>query len=271
MNDEFPLPRFRKPPVSEVALGVQFPAVLNPVHLGLYYQRVKARFPKFQVQPPVAPSLETFGVSPTFDIQIQTMGLQSRMWFLSEDEDSLIQLQSDRLLFNWRSGQKASPYPHFDAVHAEFVKAFDELETLAEAEGITGIIVNQCEVLYVNRLSTANTGVPLSAPEKIFRVWSDNLGVEWREPQEDLSFTVRYRLNDEEGKPFGRLTAAMLSSSSAPHIAPGFQLEMTARGVPQGTGREGIAAFHDHGHRAIVRCFAALTTPEMHKLWERYQ
>jgi len=87
--------------------------------------------------------------------------------------------------------------------------------------------------------------------------------VEWREPQEDLSFTVRYRLNDEEGKPFGRLTAAMLSSSSAPHIAPGFQLEMTARGVPQGTGREGIAAFHDHGHRAIVRCFAALTTPEI--------
>jgi uncharacterized protein (TIGR04255 family) len=274
MNDEVPLPRFRKPPVSEVAVGVQFPAVLNPVHLGLYYQRVKARFPKFQVQPPVTPSFETFGASPimAFGIQMQTtMGLQPRMWFLSEDENSLIQLQSDRLLFNWRSGLRGSPYPHFDAVHAEFERAFDELETLAEAEGITGMTVNQCEVLYVNPLPTANTGVPLSAPEKIFRIWSDNLGVEWKEPQEDLSFTVRYRLNDEEGKPFGRLTAAVLSSSSAPHISPGFQLEMTARGVPQGTGREGIAAFHDHGHRAIVRCFAAVTTPEMHKLWERYQ
>ncbi len=61
MNDEIPLPRFRKPPVSEVAVGVQFPAVLNPVHLGLYYQRVKARFPKVQVQPPIPPSFETFG------------------------------------------------------------------------------------------------------------------------------------------------------------------------------------------------------------------
>src|SRR6266436_4791123 len=101
MNDEVPLPRFQKPPVSEVALGVQFPAVLNPVHLGLYYQRVKARFPKLQVQPPVPPSFETFGASPTmtFSIQLQP-GLQPRMWFLSEDETSLIQLQSDRLIFN---------------------------------------------------------------------------------------------------------------------------------------------------------------------------
>lgn len=256
--------------MSEVALGVQFPAVLNPVHLGLYYQRVKARFPKLQVQPPVPPSFETFGVSPTmaFSIQMQMGGFQPRMWFLSEDENSLIQLQSDRLLFNWRAGRKGSPYQHFDAVHAEFVKAFDELEMLVKAEGIADIVVNQCEVVYVNPLPTASTGVPLSSPEKIFRVWRDNLGVEWKEPQEDLSFTVRYRLNDEEGKPFGRLTAAVLSSSEA---ASGFQLEITARGVPQGTGRAGIAAFHAHGHKAIVRCFAAITTPEMHKLWERYQ
>src|SRR5437879_5376325 len=146
MNDEVPLPRFRKPPVSEVALGVQFPAVLNPVHLGLYYQRVKARFPKVQVQPPVASSFETFEASPSISFSIGMP--QPRMWFLSEDENSLIQLQSDRLLFNWRSGLQGSPYPHFDKVHAEFVKAFDELEALAEAEGITGIVANQCEVLY---------------------------------------------------------------------------------------------------------------------------
>jgi uncharacterized protein (TIGR04255 family) len=272
MNDDVPLPRFRNPPVSEVALGVQFPAVLNPVHLGLYYQRVKARFPKVQVQPPITSAFETFASSPIVaGIPIPIMGLQPRMWFLSEDESSLIQLQSDRLLFNWRGSLQGIPYPHFDAVHAEFVNALDVLETLAEAEGITDMVANQCEVLYVNPLPTASTGVALSEPEKIFRICSNQRGVEWREPQEDLSFTLRYRLNDGEGKPFGRLTAAVLSSGSAPHIAPGFQLEMTARGVPQGSGRQGITAFHDHGHRAIVRCFAALTTLEMHKLWERYQ
>jgi uncharacterized protein (TIGR04255 family) len=274
MNDDAPLPRFRNPPVSEVALGVQFPAVLNPVHLGLYYQRVKARFPKVQVQPPIAAAFETFAPSPTvlgMPVPTPIMGLQPRMWFLSEDENSLIQLQSDRLLYNWRGGLQGVPYPHFEAVHAEFVNAFDILEALSEAEGITEVVVNQCEVLYVNRLPTANTGVTVTEPERIFRVLSNQRGREWDEPREDLSFIIRYRLNDAGGKPFGRLTAVAASSSSTPQIAPGFQLEMVARGVPQGTGRQGIAAFHDHGHRAIVRCFAAITTPEMHKLWERYQ
>jgi uncharacterized protein (TIGR04255 family) len=275
MNDEVRLPRFRKAPVSEVALGVQFPSVLNPVHLGLYYQRVKVSFPKVQVQPPIHSSFETFDPAPMIPIGIpilQTMSFQPpRMWFLSEDENSLIQLQSDRLLFNWRGGLRGSPYPHFDAVYSEFTKAFEILEKLAEAEGIGSIVANQCEVVYVNPLPTENTGVPLSSPEKIFRVCSNSVGTEWREPQEASSFTVRYRLNDQTGKPFGRLTAIVLSSSAAPQIASGFQLEMTARGVPLGPGREGVAAFHDQGHQAIVRCFAALTTPEMHKLWERYQ
>jgi uncharacterized protein (TIGR04255 family) len=273
MNDEAPLPRFRKPPVSEVAVGVQFPAVLNPVHLGLYYQRIKTRFPKVQVHSPLLATFETFGASPIMPVGIQmpTFSLQPRMWFMSVDEDLTIQLQSDRLILNWRGGAQRSAYPHFETVHAEFEKAFDELETLAAAEGVTGIAVNQCEVAYVNPLPTESTGILLSEPEKIFRVWNDTLGVEWKQPLEDLSFTVRYRLNDEDGNSFGRLTATVLSSSAAPQIAPGFRLDMTGRGIPRGTGREGVATFHDHAHRAIVRCFAALTTPEMHQLWERYQ
>ena len=131
MNGDAPLPRFRKPPVSEVALGVQFPSILNPVHLGLYYQRVKSRFPKIQMQSPVLPVFETFGTSGSPGTQFAfTHGMQPRMWFLSDDENFLIQLQSDRLLVNWRSGAQAAPYPHFDAVQAVFTNALDELEAV---------------------------------------------------------------------------------------------------------------------------------------------
>jgi len=198
------------------------------------------------------------------------------MWFLSQDENSLIQLQSDRLIFNWRGGLRGSPYPHFATVYEGFVKAFDELDALAEAEGITGMEVNQCEVVYVNALPPSKTGTPLSEPEKIFSVWTDGRGAEWRQPLEDLSFTARYLLNDEQGNAFGRLTIALSSSSSPPFGLPlrpsaGFQLELIARGKPLGPGRQGVAPFHDYGHQAIVRCFTAITTPEMHKLWERYQ
>ena len=47
MDQQPSLPRFKKPPVSEVAIGIQFQApILTPVHLGLYYQRIKDRCTK---------------------------------------------------------------------------------------------------------------------------------------------------------------------------------------------------------------------------------
>src|SRR5208282_5564239 len=100
------LPKFRKPPVSEVALGVQFSMPdLTPVHLGLYYQRVRSRFPTVQVQPPLPPAFETFGPAPTLSFSFPLMGLPSpRMWFVADGGASLIQLQAGRLFFNWRGG-----------------------------------------------------------------------------------------------------------------------------------------------------------------------
>ena len=274
MNDEAPLPRFRKPPVAEVVLGVQFPSILSPAHLGLYYEKVKLRFPKIQVHPPVFSVIETFGTSaipgPQFTFTAgTTAGTQARMWFLSEDDNFLIQLQSDRLIVNWRTGPQGTPYPHFDAVKAVFANALDELEALLKDEKLS-LAVNQCEVVYINPILTATTGVPISEPQRIFRVCSAERGSEWEEPLEHISCNARYLLKDEAGTPYGRLTVTLASGATADQ-SPAFQLELTARGLPQGAGREGIVAFHNHGHRAIVRCFAAITTPEMHKLWERYQ
>jgi uncharacterized protein (TIGR04255 family) len=166
MNDEVPLPRFRKPPVSEVVLGVQFPSVLGPAHLGLYYEKVKSRFPKFQVHQPVASVIETFGAGALPSLQFNvSAAMQPRMWFLSEDDNFLIQLQSDRLLVNWRSGPQRASYPHFEAVRAVFTNALDELEALAQAEKMS-IAVNQCEVVYVNPILAANIDVPLSEPQE---------------------------------------------------------------------------------------------------------
>jgi uncharacterized protein (TIGR04255 family) len=276
MSEQPSLPRFRKPPVSEVAMGVQFQApVLTPVHLGLYYQKIKDRFPGVAVQSPLQPVFETFEAAPmvaiSFPFPFPGMSAASpRMWFSSQDGSSLIQLQGGKLLFNWRGGLEQNAYPHFDAVQSEFMKALDELNALIDSEGMSAISVNQCELVYINPLPFSATGIPLSEAAKIFRVWSGAQGDEWRDAPEDIAFSARYRFNDENGNPFGRLNVA-LSSGVAADGTPGFQLEMAARGRPIGEGSAGIAAFHNHAHQAIVRCFAAITTPEMHERWERYQ
>jgi len=272
MADETPLPRFRKPPVSEVAVGVQFADVLTAVHLGLYYQRIKTRFPRVQVVPPLPAMFETFALpaDPTPLPQIVIDGTRPRIWFIAEDDNLLIQLQTDKLIFNWRSGAHGSSYPHFEAIQEKFAKAYDELEALAKADKYE-VTPNQCEVVYVNSILTATTNIPLSQPQKVFRQWDDEHGPEWLQPLEDLAFNARYRLNDEAGNPFGRLTVSSTAGWAAKEASPAFQLQMMARGQPRGPGYTGVAAFHDHAHKAIVRCFAAITTPEMHKLWERYQ
>jgi uncharacterized protein (TIGR04255 family) len=275
MSDQSPLPRFKNPLVSEVAMGVQFQApMLTPVHLGLFYQRIKARFPTVAVQAPLQASFETFGSGPMVQLTFPVLGsvapFQPRMWFVSADDASLIQLQSGRLFFNWRGGLQQNAYPHFDAVQSEFMKALDALEALSRNEQLGDVIINQCELIYVNPLPISVTDVPLSEPHRIFRIWSDACGEEWGEPPEDISFNIRYRFNDKDGTPFGRLTAA-LSSGWAQDGSPAFHLVMTARGQPIGSGHAGITAFHEYAHQAIVRCFAAITTPEMHQRWGRYQ
>lgn len=276
MSQQSSLPRFRKPPVSEVVIGVQFQTpILTPIHLGLFYQKIKERFPVVAVQPPLQPTFETFETIPAMMLQMpfpfMGMGVASpRMWFSSQDGSSLVQLQAGRLNFNWRGGAGRSAYPHFDKVQSEFMKTLDELNTLVLSEGLPEPDVNQCELVYVNPLPYNATGVSLSEPQKIFGIWGGVQGDEWTSTPEDVMFVARYRFNDKDGNPFGRLTASVASGVGGDGT-PAFHLEMTARGRPIGEGRTGIVEFHQHAHEAIVRCFAAITTSEMHARWERYQ
>jgi uncharacterized protein (TIGR04255 family) len=260
--------------VSEVVIGVQFQSpALTPVHMGLYFQEIRQQFPIASVQPPIAPMFETFEAQPgalAFPLPFPFAAPMPRMWFASEDGASLIQLQTGRLLFNWRGGLVANAYPHFNAVQAGFTSALDKLDALIKKEGFAELVVNQCELSYINPILVSSTGVPFSEVQKIFRVWSGEQGEEWTDTIEDLSFTMRYRFNDEHGAPFGRLRVALAAGITADG-SQAFQLELTARGRPLGEGRSGIAAFHDHAHQSIVRCFTAITTGEMHKLWDRYQ
>ena len=101
MDQQPSLPRFRRPPVSEVVIGVQFQSpILTPVHLGLYYQKIKDRFPHTATRPPLPPVFESFETVPTMMLSMPADMFQPRMWFSSADGFSLVQLQSGRLNFN---------------------------------------------------------------------------------------------------------------------------------------------------------------------------
>ena len=59
------LPAFDRPPVTEVAIGVQFGTIqeLRQPHFGLFWSRIRADYPQVQDQPPL-PHQQLVGAQP---------------------------------------------------------------------------------------------------------------------------------------------------------------------------------------------------------------
>ena len=81
------LPDFGKPPVAETVLSLQFEPLskLNPVHLGLLWQRFRGQFPMVEQHGPLPPVLEKFEIpsSTQVEVTIEEKPPPVRVWFLN--------------------------------------------------------------------------------------------------------------------------------------------------------------------------------------------
>ena len=132
------------------------------------------------------------------------------------------------------------------------------------------LTANQCEVVYINPILTATTGVPIPSHKEFSAFAAPSVVRSGKSHWNTSPAMLDICLKTKPALPMAGSRSHWASGAAADQ-SPAFQLELTARGFPQGAGRDGIVAFHKQGHLAIVRCFAAITTPEMHKLWERDQ
>lgn len=99
-----PFPDYRKPPVVEVAIALQFDAIqeLTAAHAGLYWKTIRSNFGRVEEQPPI-PSLpdvsswEGGGPQSIFTIGKPPM---PRLWFIDGTSTRIIQLQRDKFIHN---------------------------------------------------------------------------------------------------------------------------------------------------------------------------
>lgn len=276
------LPDFRKPPLIEVVLGVQFAELggYRTVHAGLLWEAgFRSKFPKFSERPILGSVFETFGAPEPVQTRLQVepaLGpVVPRIWFVNEDETELIQFQANRFLHNWTRNQGENEYPRYEPIRLKFFEEVAVLDQFFEKEEIGVIEPNQCEVSYINHIQLEDGSDPRSQFDRIFAHWST-----FREQDksggalpkiEGADFNARFVISDPKSEePRGRLyvkTELALSRTDDPK--PVIRLNLTARGAPTSPTLQGVADFLDMGREAIVRGFAALTTPEMHKIWER--
>jgi uncharacterized protein (TIGR04255 family) len=265
------LPSFGLPPVTEVALSANFNPIpdLHVGHLGAFWQLVRGDLPKLQQHPPLPrQEPEVLGVSRNPGIQIELVPVQvtPRLWFLSEDESLLVQLQADRLVVNWRKIREEDEYPRFEFMRNRFLAEWERFLTFLSTEGLAVPLAVHGEIAYVNTIKTSGAWSGHADASKLFTQWQDlNLPGEVVQ-QEDVRFQQRFLFPNREDQLTGRLYVQLEPVVLFPTGEAAFNLSLTARGA-QSQGTSDLMDFMEAGRERIVLVFTAMTTTVMHKEW----
>jgi uncharacterized protein (TIGR04255 family) len=264
------LPSFRLPPITEVALSVQFNELqgMQFIHLGRLYEKFQSNFPQIQEQSPIGAAFELFGGAPAAlpSIKFQTTPPMPRVIFMNAAGTELIQFQIDRFIHNWRRTDQNKKYPRYEQVKAAFEAEFEQLSSFVLEQKLSPLVPNQCEVIYVNQIE--HSDIIAGRFGEVFNIWNDSSDASIGST-ESATFNARFIIHDSNGAPVGRLIAEAATGVDIATGKPIIQLMLTARGRPNTPDKEGVFHFFDIARDKIVRGFAALTTKKMHAIWER--
>ena len=269
-----PLPSFRSPPVVEVAIAVQFEPVqgLTGPMLGVLWSKVRDKFPTVQVHPSRDQAEEQFDPpnQPTqFNVVFGIGPPPPLVWYIHEDDSELIQIQRDRFVFNWR--RREGEYPRYEHVRARFIEFFSIVRDFLEEEGLADELgLNHWEVTYVNLIQSDTTWKEHREVGVVIPSWEHRVGDEFLPDPEDVALRVRYRINDDDGRPRGRLHIVLEPGFDVVSNEQLLNLRLTARGkFDEPATNEELLRFLDIGHEWIVRGFCSITSETMHHVWGR--
>jgi uncharacterized protein (TIGR04255 family) len=255
-------PDYEKPPVIEVVCGIVFEKIeqFKGAHLGLFWQKVRKGFPKCEHAPPL-------GFSPESTDLMKNLPLP-RMWFVSEEDDRLIQLQNDRMLYNWRKVEGKELYPRYDTIIEPFKNNLEVLRQFLEEEDLGKIVPVNCELTYINHIPQGSGWNTLS---DIHEVLPD---LNWRSENERflpqplrVGWNVAFRLEDEDR---GHLNVSLEYGTRRLDKRPVLVLQLTARGLGGKKTMEAVWDWFDVGHKWIVCGFSDLTGSKVQaEVWKR--
>jgi len=254
------LPGYKNPPVNEVVCGMRFdtPDRLLIPHSGLFWDKFRDDYPIIQHAPPIASAKGEILID-------QATGLPlPRVWFINKSDDQLVQFQIDRFYYNWRRRQ--SDYPRYDHVIKNFESVlnkiiifFDELE-FGELKPI------EYELSYINHIPKGQGWDTIDDLPEIFSDFA------WKQTKErflpnpeKVAWQTEFPLPEKKGHLIVNLKQATRTEDKVPLLV----LELKAQGIGESTSKEAILEWFDLAHEWIVRGFTDLTTPAIHKIWER--
>jgi uncharacterized protein (TIGR04255 family) len=263
-------PDYTDPPVIEVVCGINFLPLekFKAIHIGLFWERLKAEFPETQEHSPLTSTIEQFAVPPpppVTDVQLLQTPPLPRVWFLDKPGNGIVQVQRDAFLHNWRKLDPKDKYPRFRVVVSDFKKQFEIFRKFAAEFSLGEIAPLQCELTYVNHISenpfwSANSHVGALFPDFAWRRDDKR----FLPGYEGATIRVPFRLPNNAGRLYTSIQTGFRRADNSPVLV----LEMKCRGMPVDTSLNGIWGWFELAHEWIVRGFADLTDAKAQKeLW----
>ena len=253
------LPRFDKPPVAEVAIGIEFlplPA-LTVVPLVELRSVWKEAYPNIEEQPAIRRAPSSGFPFPQLGFEVSVGIPPIRIWLLSQDRSELLQIQNDRLILNWRA-HFGGTYPHYHQLEPRFLDSWQRFREEIVERSLGELRPITAEVTYINRLV-------LEQDETLFdalSIFARDAPLRNAEPSVQLSTD----LIASDGTPFGQQT---ISAVRSPDQSEEVQLTLVARVAISHEEDQAIEAALRRAHAVAVTSFADVTTPKMHQRWER--
>ncbi len=202
------------------------------------------------------------------DLRVEHGLPEVRLWFLSDDESRLVQVQNDRLIYNWRKTDESGEYPRFDRLRVDFIRECERFASFLEREGQDPIEADQVELTYVNDIPAVFGESSWSHPERYFRLWSEIPGGSCLPLPDFAQFRTQFTYSPED-EPIGRLHIEMQPRLAGASDTPIYRFQLIGRGAPLGDGLPGVLDILDQEHDWIVQSFTDITTKEMQERWQR--
>jgi uncharacterized protein (TIGR04255 family) len=261
------LPSFRFPPIDEVAIAVQFPALegVTSEHLRSYWKEVRSDYPFVETQLPLIVPLESdVANQPVPEFQVTNLRPRDvRLWLISEADDYLIQVQNSRFIQNWR--RRSAEYPRFEEVRDRFWRNYRAFREFLAMNGLPEPKIQQVEVTYINWIAGLEIDQFLRSAGQADVHLQEHTYV-----PEAQSWSARYSIPDEPD------VIKRLYAQAAPAVRAddesqrGTQLTLIVRAADaKGLKDSDVSRLIDDARVIIVNAFATLTTDAAHAVWER--
>jgi uncharacterized protein (TIGR04255 family) len=252
-------PSYKKPPVDEVVCGLKFKDNnrIKIPHVGFLWDKFRKEYPNLEHMSPIA---DLKGEIP---LDYATKLPIPRVWFVNDDDDQLIQFQSNRFYFNWRHRKRQ--YPRYNYVFSNFTKAYNSLNNLYEEFNLGTIKPIEYELTYVNRILQGEGWSDLEEISYIFNDfgWKPDKDRFLKNP-DNLLWHAEFSLPEDKGILSVSLKKAVRKDDNKQLLL----FELKTRGMDESEKGLSIDWFN-LAHEWIVKGFTDLTTSKMHKMWGR--